>query len=194
MGNASPRSRLVRLFDSSALQDKLRILGCWIWVLCLVGSPILDAADLQAVKARLRAQYPDVMMINATQLHHQTHAGRPPALVLDVRSAAEYRVSRLASAQHAETQTAALVALDGHPKDVFIVVYCSLGYRSAEVARQLIARGYTNVHNLEGSLFEWVAADYPVYRGEQPVQEVHPYNFWWGRYLRSDYRAYRPRP
>lgn len=171
----------------------MRILLFGLWLACLAGAPIINAADLQAVKVKLRTQYPNVVMINATQLHARFQSTQSPVQVLDARSAAEYRVSRIAGAQHAETQAAALVALDGHPKDAFIVVYCSLGYRSAEVARQLIARGYTNVHNLEGSLFEWVAVDYPVYRGEQQVKEVHPYNFWWGRYLRSDYRAYRPR-
>ena len=170
-----------------------RFLLFGLWTACLAYAPIVEAADLQAVKARLRTQYPKVAMINATQLHTQFQSAQSPALLLDTRDAAEYKVSHIADARHAATPEAALVALDGHPKDAFIVVYCSLGYRSAEVARALTARGYTNVHNLEGSLFEWVEVDYPVYRGGRQVREVHPYNFWWGRYLRADYHAYRPR-
>lgn len=64
-----------------------------------------------------------------------------------------------------------------------IVVYCSVGYRSSRLARQLRTRGVKNVFNLEGSLFKWANEGRPVYRGSERVQEVHPFDEDWGELL-----------
>lgn len=39
--------------------------------------------------------------------------------------------------------------------DSHIVVYCSVSYRSSILARRLQDMGFTNVYNLEGSIFKW---------------------------------------
>jgi len=74
-------------------------------------------------------------------------------------------------------------ALDGLGKESEIVVYCSIGYRSGLLAEKLRKKGYTAVRNLEGSIFEWANTGHPVYRGEQRVREVHPYDQTWRRML-----------
>lgn len=41
------------------------------------------------------------------------------------------------------------------PKTGKLIVYCRTGRRSAEVTRLLVAKGYTNVYNLEGGIVSW---------------------------------------
>ena len=54
-------------------------------------------------------------------------------------------------------------ALAGVKKSAPVVVYCSVGYRSDQIAAKLIKLGYTNVHNLYGGIFDWVNTGYPVF-------------------------------
>jgi 3-mercaptopyruvate sulfurtransferase SseA len=77
------------------------------------------------------------------------------------------------------------VDLDARALDVVldpaaaVVAYCSVGWRSARLARRLASVG-VNVVNLEGSIFEWVAKGLPVVddRGV-PVRVVHPFSRSW---------------
>jgi rhodanese-related sulfurtransferase len=104
-----------------------------------------------------------------------------------VRERAEFEVSHLSSAQHVQpSASASAVQL---PKDQPIVTYCSVGYRSGGFAEKLRQAGYTNVSNLEGSIFRWSNEGRPVFRGGEEVQTVHPYNRTWGLLLKRPLRA-----
>ena len=109
--------------------------------------------------------------------------GTMPVL-LDVRTAAEFDVSRLAGATRVEPD-AATVAL---PKNTPIVTYCSVGYRSAKFAQRLQEAGFTDVRNLEGSIFQWANEG----RAIEPAGKVHPYNKKWGSLLNAPLRASVP--
>ena len=69
--------------------------------------------------------------------------------------------------------------------DQRIVLYCSVGHRSSELAQFLMKKGYTEVYNLEGSIFAWANEGRPVYRGNERVKVVHPYDRTWGRLLKE---------
>ena len=70
------------------------------------------------------------------------------------------------------------------------MTYCSAGYRSGKLAERLQAAGYTNVRNLDGSIFKWANERRPLVRGEsEPVTKVHPYSAIWGRLLAPEARA-----
>ena len=77
----------------------------------------------------------------------------------------------------------------GISKETPIVTYCAVGYRSAEMVKRLKAAGFTNVRNLEGSIFQWANERRPLVQGEQPVARVHPYSTLWGRLLEDEVRA-----
>ena len=156
-----------------------------VFIILPLLSPKIDAIDFSRVKDRLAAKYPQLPMTNVTEL--RAELSHREYILLDVRKEEEYAVSHLRKAHHAPNIKAALLLLQGQDKEAPIITYCSLGYRSAELAAQLKEHGYTNIRNLAGSLFEWVEYDYPVYRDGEKVKEVHPFNLWWGRYLRSDY-------
>jgi rhodanese-related sulfurtransferase len=77
----------------------------------------------------------------------------------------------------------------GLAKDTPIVTYCAVGYRSGDLAERLRAAGFSNVHNLEGSIFQWANEHRPLVREEQRASMVHPYSTFWGRLLNDDVRA-----
>ena len=82
--------------------------------------------------------------------------------------------------------------------DTPIVVYCSIGYRSADVANSLLKAGYSHVFNLSGGIFQWVNEERPVFQDTQLqknqlqnsrlVKSVHPYNKLWGKLLKPEHR------
>lgn len=138
----------------------------------------------------IEAQYPDVASITTDSLAAWLEAdstARP--ILLDTRSPDEFAVSHLTGAVRVDPDAEAFPALDTLDRQTPIVAYCSVGYRSSDVASRLEAAGFTNVHNLRGSIFLWANEGRPVFRGERRVEEVHPYNAAWGRLLRDDLHA-----
>lgn len=145
-----------------------------------------------ALKQAVRAQYPSVPMITTDSLAARLAADAPRPLLLDVRTPAEFAVSHLSGAHRIDPEARAFPALDSLAPGTPIVTYCSVGWRSAAVAERLRAAGFTNVSNLEGSIFAWANAGHPVVREGRPVRQVHPYDAVWGRLLRRDLHAYTP--
>src|SRR5262249_30750378 len=69
------------------------------------------------------------------------------------------------------------------------VVYCSVGFRSARLAQVLMERGFSNIWNLEGSIFQWVTEGRSIYRGIDPVEKVHPYVKRWAGLLKEGFAS-----
>lgn len=105
-------------------------------------------------------------------------------LLLDARTEAEYETSHLQFAQRIDPYHPNLEAVTNF-KHTLIVVYCSVGYRSARIAQQLQQAGYDRVYNLEGSIFKWANEKRPLYQSDRPTTLVHPYNQLWGQLLNS---------
>jgi rhodanese-related sulfurtransferase len=144
------------------------------------------AQDPASLRPAVAARYPDVRWVGTAELARWIAAERGPRVVLlDARAAAEHRVSHLRGAVRVELDgfDAASVRL---PRDARIVVYCSVGWRSAAVAESLRRAGFTHVHNLEGGIFAWANEGRPVYRGGSRVRDVHPFDRVWGRFLRQN--------
>lgn len=140
-----------------------------------------DSTEWTQIKARIRSTFPSVREVSTEELARElasaTTAEERPVLI-DARPTNEYVVSHLEGAICMGPGV-----LDTIPKDRSIVVYCSVGYRSAELARRLDRLGYMDVRNLEGSIFEWANEGRPLYSGDRRVQKVHPYDSEWGRLL-----------
>jgi len=142
------------------------------------------------LKASLRNQFPQVQWITTRELADwlQDRHRQPPVL-LDVRTAEEWNVSHLVGAQRVDPGASAEIALPGASREVPVVTYCAVGYRSAELATRLRAAGFTNVQTLEGSIFQWANEHRPLVRDSERVMRVHPYTQAWGRLLADDARA-----
>ena len=144
-----------------------------------------------AVEESIRSNYPDVRQLSTDSLAAWLEGpSEQEPVLLDARQEKEYRVSHLQNAIQVYPDTDDLSFLDGTAKDAPIVAYCSVGYRSSGLSDRLMAAGYTNVWNLEGSIFQWANEGRPVYRSGRPVAAVHPYNRLWGTLLTDSLRAY----
>ena len=148
--------------------------------------------ELGAWKEKIRKKFRSVKGISVTELARRLdpkaaqEEQRTSPFLLDVREAAEYSVSHIQGALLASSLADARALLAAGPKDREIVVYCSIGYRSGGMAKDLAGIGYTHVRNLEGSIFEWANTGHPVFRGAVRVREVHPFDEEWGRLLNRD--------
>ena len=138
----------------------------------------------------IHARFPTVARVSTDTLQSWLDESpqRKNLLLFDVREPEEYAVSHLQGARPAASKDETLKALQGAPADQRIVLYCSVGYRSSELAQFLMKKGYTDVYNLEGSIFTWANEGRPVYRGKERVKVVHPYDRIWGSLLKKSLR------
>jgi rhodanese-related sulfurtransferase len=149
--------------------------------------------DWNGVKSLVRETYPNVKSISTSELQVLlTGNGHSNVVLLDVRAKAEFDDSQLLDAVHVASVERAVDYLDQQKKPLKIVVYCSVGYRSARFASELSLRGYPDVVNYEGSIFEWANSGLPVYRGKQLTTSVHPYDPKWGALLNRELWSRKP--
>jgi rhodanese-related sulfurtransferase len=156
----------------------------------LAGCNRCPALEWTDVKQSIRAEFPGVRQLSTRELFDWlADESKPSPVLLDARTADEFAVSHLRGAQLASDVVSAMSVLKSTDPDTPVVVYCSVGYRSSQLAEELIARGYSSVFNLEGSLFQWANEGRPVYRDDVPVQPIHPYDARWGRLLDKRFRS-----
>lgn len=112
-------------------------------------------------------------------------------VLLDTRERAEYDVSHLPNAIWVGYEDFSFGRVKDIPKNANIVTYCSVGYRSDKIGDKLKAAGYANVHNLYGSLFEWVNQGNAVVDNTgKPTNRVHGYSRTWGVWLKRGEKVY----
>lgn len=159
---------------------------------------------LGPIKAKVRSDFGGVPQLSAEELRRRLEAEGVEAeqaddrgtVLLDVRRADEYAVSRLEGAIRVDPDATSLDGVElpvGTTKQTPIVVYCSVGYRSSRLAERLIEAGWENVENLEGSIFEWAALGHPLVDDQGAVEKVHPYGRPWSLMVDPELRAWEPR-
>lgn len=121
-------------------------------------------------------------------------AGNRQFLILDTREKVEFEVSQITNVVRVGSRD-----FDGDKmstivpdKNSPIVVYCSIGIRSEVFGEKLIKKGYTEVYNLYGGIFQWKNKGFPVYDSiGQETYRVHAYNKHWGKMLNNAIKVYR---
>lgn len=112
-------------------------------------------------------------------------------ILLDTRTAEEFNVSHLQSALFIGYKKFTTLDLDTLNRNMPIVVYCSVGYRSERVGEKLIALGFKNVQNLYGGIFAWANNGYPmVDENGRATLNVHTYNRNWSQWLIKGVKVY----
>jgi rhodanese-related sulfurtransferase len=162
----------------------------WLTALVVVCAIVAGVSQLrpEALKPLIGLRFPDLRWVDTRSLAvwmSQPSSERP--IILDVRSEEEFRVSHLEGAIHVDPSQPRVESLP-IPENAAVVVYCSVGYRSAAIVRALEESGITEVHNLEGGIFAWANEGRPVFRDARRAATVHSYDRLWGYLLREDLR------
>jgi rhodanese-related sulfurtransferase len=106
--------------------------------------------------------------IAPAELRAAIESGRAP-VVLDVRSADEYRAGHVPGAVNVPYWRL-LVSVPPPPanRSAPLVVYCGLGPRARVAMAGLRLRGFADVRDLAGHWTGWQRLDFPVTRGDRP--------------------------
>lgn len=115
------------------------------------------------------------------------------AILLDAREPKEFVISHLKDAICVGYDNFDIKKVTDTIKDKNkeIVVYCSLGIRSEDVAEQLKKAGYTNVKNLYGGIFEWKNKNFEVYNHREKITDsVHAFSEEWSKWLKKGIKVY----
>ena len=110
----------------------------------------------------------------------------PSIVLLDTREKKEFEVSHIKGALYAGYKDFNLqkVLKNIKSKDAQIIVYCSLGVRSEDIAEILQKAGYTNIKNLYGGIFNWKNKNLPLVNKQQKqTDSVHVYSKQWEKWL-----------
>jgi rhodanese-related sulfurtransferase len=145
--------------------------------------------DPRALRGPISALFPRVRWIETPELAEaldRPTSARP--VLLDSRTHAEHALSHLDGARRIDPAAHDLAALD-LPRTAPLVVYCSVGYRSAVLCRRLAAQGYTDVRNLAGGIFQWANEGRPLQSDAGGDVRVHPFSRFWAAWLSPALRA-----
>ncbi|MBL4707728.1 MAG: rhodanese-like domain-containing protein [Flavobacteriales bacterium] len=112
-------------------------------------------------------------------------------LFVDARELKEYRVSHIKDAVFVGYDNLDLSPLDTVDKKTKIIVYCSVGYRSEKVSEKLLKKGFEDVSNLYGGIFEWKNQEKTVVNSKnEPTEKVHAFSKIWGIWLKKGKKVY----
>lgn len=176
-----------RFVCAAALVSSLMIVvdpaHAWFW----------QTPTRQSIDAELASDFPSVPVVSVARLQRQLSGETPSVpLLIDARSAEEFAVSHLPGAVHAPSAAAVKRLLDGQSASRAVVLYCSVGVRSARVAQDLMALGVTRVANFQASIFAWANQGLPLKRGGEFTTQVHPFNSKWGVLLNRKLWSHEP--
>jgi rhodanese-related sulfurtransferase len=88
--------------------------------------------------------------------------------VIDVREFSEFNSERIADAQLMPLSNFEKHADEiDHSKPVYLM--CRSGNRAKNAAEKLAAKGFTDIHVIEGGMTAWAGANLPVVKGESKV-------------------------
>lgn len=147
------------------------------------------------VRWQIAEKFPAVPQLGTAELAAAlSDSASAQPLLIDTRTAREFAASHLPGALHAETVEEVRALLATAPHDQAVVLYCSVGWRSSRLADDLLqAEPERQVHNLDGSLFQWANEARPLVDAEdKSVNHAHPYDQRWGRLLDSKHHAPLP--
>lgn len=150
---------------------------------------VLFGVNWRTVDRKIARAFPAVEFVSTENLLVEQRLSVKPTII-DVRLPEEYDVSHIHEAHNLQSAGAIAAAFPDYAEP--IVVYCSVGYRSAAVAEELASLGYKNVKNLRHSIFEWAERGYGLENAAGSTSKVHPYTRAWGVLVPKELHAYSP--
>lgn len=168
-------STLVRVLASAACSAML--------VLTMVGGSAA-AESGRVLNPEFERMLADLLPWSVDSVSVAIAAKESGAVFLDARELDEFAVSRLPGARHVGFKDFDPERLSDLALDQPIIVYCSVGYRSALITQRLENAGYGQVRNLYGGIFEWANQGQPLLDAEgRATTRVHAFSPRWGVWL-----------
>ena len=137
-------------------------------------------------------KFPNISHVSTDYLKQKLDDDEKDIIILDIREAKEYQVSHIRNAINIPPSISVKKALeilqnkqvnvdiDSQDNDIEIFCYCSIGYRSSKMVRLLQKYGINNIHNVKGSIFEWINEGKQVIDAKGKIaNKVHSYNQMW---------------
>ena len=144
--------------------------------------PPLTNTDLDKKLAKMLKFSVPLISVDALR----QRSAKEKVYVFDTRELKEYQVSHIPDAQYLGYDDFKYEKLREVHKDATIVVYCSVGYRSEKIGERILSKGYTQVFNLYGSIFEWAEQGFPLQNAKkQSTTALHTYNREWGKWIKG---------
>jgi sterol desaturase/sphingolipid hydroxylase (fatty acid hydroxylase superfamily)/rhodanese-related sulfurtransferase len=133
--------------------------------------------SMESLLARIDKDFPRVEQISTEELARRLASGNKVQL-FDVRTVEEYQSGHLPNAKLLEPGTPPKLAMAqfaaGEPNPV--VLYCSVGYRAAEMGEEIRLAGWTNLVVLRGSIFQWARENRELTSTNAGPALVHPHS------------------
>jgi rhodanese-related sulfurtransferase len=144
------------------------------------------AEELAEFHQTIKEKFESVKHIDANALDHI----KDEAILFDVREADEFEVSHLEGAIRVTpdiSDKGFMQQFANMTKGKAVVFYCSVGYRSSQLAESvqenLQASGSQAIYNLEGGIFNWHNERRKLINKNGSSDDIHPYDQYWGRLL-----------
>lgn len=159
-----------------------------IWAM-FRGLQEVESLSLDQYIEFLQKEYPKVEHISTQELANALQ-DQQNLLLVDCRTAEEFEVSHIIGAQHCKSigELDNLLLSRAEPPSQ-IIVYCSVGLRSAKFIEAFKKAGFKNSQtipckNVVGSIFSWANENRPLENNAgNSVDQVHPYDTFWKRML-----------
>ncbi len=129
----------------------------------LIWAGVFIALIVNIVKTRT-AQYKEIDITEMTTL-----INREDGVVVDIRSADEFKAGHITDAVHtlpSDIKSNNLTALESRKSNPMIVV-CKTGQTAADSANELAKAGFERVYILKNGLAAWNEANLPLIRGKK---------------------------
>lgn len=144
---------------------------------------------LQSVENDISRQFPSVKQLSTNELASLLQS--PDLVLLDVRQPQEFAVSHLPGAQRisplSQTNHCEFNPSQLQLKNKTVVFYCSVGYRSSQIAKALDTElkklGVSAVYNLQGGIFAWHNENRALVNQSGATDFVHPFDSHYGKLL-----------
>ncbi|MCF6314191.1 MAG: rhodanese-like domain-containing protein [Verrucomicrobiales bacterium] len=157
-----------------------------------------ESLTMESITKKILSKFTKVQHITTADLAKELKQADSASsiLLIDSRAPEEFAISHLPNSRNLQTAKEVqtyLATLSEKPQR--IVIYCSVGYRSADLAEKVIKNKDNDipVQNLLGSIFSWANEGRPLVKQDQgkdsPTDQVHPFNKKWGRLLKPEHRA-----
>lgn len=148
-----------------------------ILICCLIACE-QDGLNWDDVNVEIQRKFPDVERLSVKELSTKD---LKDVILVDVRKKEEFAVSHIPGAVNLVDPFDIAELASQSEKEM--VVYCSVGYRSAAVVHELNNLGIKTAKNLQGSIFEWANNDLPLIDKNGSTRNIHPYDDYWGQLL-----------